>query len=253
MLSEALADGVELNGPEALAEREADRVPLAEALSEGVLENVLFSGLAVSLLLRETDGEPEEELEFHALRERTAVDEALADIEELTVADAVALKETVALPLLLVVLLALAQLVMEDEVLGNDDSDCVAEVELVELKEGVARPLLLAVLLALAQFVVVALAEVVAEPRLDTVGVAVMLGEEDSVTVEDTEGRSTVTEGEPLVVTEVEAIADRLNVGAVELEGEVVPPADTEPLALAVKQLDGVALSENEFDGELLA
>jgi hypothetical protein len=27
-----------------------------------VLENVLFSGLAVSLLLRETDGEPEEEL-----------------------------------------------------------------------------------------------------------------------------------------------------------------------------------------------
>ena len=253
MLSEALADGVELNGPEALAEREADRVPLAEALSEGVLETVLFSGLAVSLLLRETDGEPEEELEFHALRERAAVDEALADIEELTVADAVALKETVALPLLLAVPLALAQPEAEDEALGSDDSDGVAEVELVELKELVARPLLLAVLLALAQLVVAALAEGVAEPRLDTVGVAVMLGEEDSVTVADAVERKTVTDGEPLVVTEVEAIAERLGVGVIEPEDEVVPAAETEPLALTVKQLDGVALSENEFDGELLA
>jgi len=253
LLSEALADGVELNGPEALAERDADRVPLAVALSEGMLEKVKFSGLAVSLLLRETDGEPEEELEFHALRERAAVDEALADIEELTVADAVALKDTVALPLLLAVPLALAQLEAEDEALGSDDSDGVAEVELVELKEMVARPLLLAVLLALAQFVVVALAEVVPEPRLDTVGVAVVLGEEDPVTVEDTVGRNTVTEGEPLVVTEVVATADRLGVGVIEPEDEVVLPADKEPLALAVKQLDGVALSENEFDGVLLA
>ena len=221
------AEGEELGDPELLAERDADRDSLAVAQSEGVLEKVGFSGVAVSLPLGVIDGEPVLELEFRALREKAADEEALAATSEgLAVGDALALRDTVALPLLLGAPLALAQPVAEDEALKKGDAEGVAKVVAVAFQEGVALPLLRVALLA--------------------------LGKKDAVPHME-EVRLAVAEGEPLVDTENAAVADGLSKGVEVPERHIELQADAEALARSVEQLDGVALPGSEPDWELLA
>lgn len=223
--SVADAEGEEVGSPELLAERDGDPDSLAVEHSEGVLEKVEFT-VAVSLPLRVIDGEPVPELEFRALREAAADEEALAATDGLTVGDTLAFRDTVALPLPLGVPLALAQIVAADDALKKDDAEGDAKEVAVEFQEGVARPLLLVALLALGKGDAV--------PDVERVA-------------------SIVAVGELLAGTEGVAVADRLSVGVLELEGDIEPQVDAEALARAVEQLDGEALSRNDPDWELLA
>lgn len=155
-------------------------------------------------------------------------------------------------PLLLAVLLALAQLEAADEALSEGDAEGVPVPELVVLDERDARPLLLDVLLALSQLVADTLTDVVVEPQLVTEGVPVALEVADAV-AETEEERVALAEGEALGDAESVVEAERHSVAVGEPDDDAVPQSEADALAHRVGRSEELTLAVKDSDAEVLA